>query len=48
MDPLGLEPYPPNGKGNYEDYYELTHEGEALNLNEYACWIADTRDADVQ
>ena len=28
----------------YEDFFELTHQGEALNLNEFATWIADTRD----
>ena len=27
----------------YEDYFELTCNGEVLNLNEYACLIADTR-----
>ena len=31
------------GIGNYEPFFELTKDGEAINLNEYACWIADTR-----
>ena len=39
-------------EGDYEDFFELTHDGEILNLNEQACWIADTRefplaDADI-
>ena len=40
---LGLKPTP-KGPGTYEDFFELTKEGDALNLNEYAAWIADTRD----
>lgn len=43
---LGLKPTP-KGIGAYEDFYELTEEGEALNLNEYAAWIADTRNTKV-
>ena len=41
---------PPAGKkiGDYEDFYELTKEGECLNLNEYAAYIADTREAACQ
>ena len=31
------------GEGCYERFYELTYEGEPLNLNEYAVQIADTR-----
>ena len=31
------------GPGAYEAFYELTYEGEPLNLNEAAVWIADTR-----
>ena len=42
MAKLGIVPAE-KGIGAYEDFYELTHEGEPLNLNEYACWIADTR-----
>ena len=40
---LGVQP-PGKAIGDYEDFFELTHEGEPLNLNEYACWIADTRE----
>ena len=28
---------------NYEEFYELTNDGKAINLNEYCAWIADTR-----
>lgn len=27
----------------YEEFYELTNDGKAINLNEYCTWIADTR-----
>lgn len=30
-------------RGDYEPFYELTFQGEPLNLNEAAAWIADTR-----
>ena len=30
-------------KGDYEAFYELTNQGEVINLNEYCAWIADTR-----
>lgn len=36
---------PPEGQYEYEDFFELTCNGEVLNLNEYACLIADTRRA---
>ena len=41
---------PPAGKkiGDYEDFYELTKEGDVLNINEYAAYIADTRETSVQ
>ena len=41
---------PPAGKkiGDYEDFYELTKDGDALNLNEYAAYIADTRKTPCQ
>ena len=40
----GLElPKPGKRKGDYEEFYELTIDGEAINLNEYCAWIADTR-----
>ena len=40
---------PPAGKkiGDYEDFYELTKEGDVLNLNEWAAHIADTRKTNV-
>lgn len=38
--------HPPEGQLEYERYYELTCDGEVLNLNEYACLIADTRIAE--
>ena len=40
---LGLEA-PPDKVGAYENIFELTYEGEPLNLNESATWIADTRE----
>ena len=43
---LGLTP-PEKGVGTYEDFFELTKHGEAINLNEYAAWIADTRDSEA-
>ena len=47
LDSIGVAP---GGKkiGDYEDFFELTREGEALNLNEYATYIADTRETTVQ
>ena len=33
-----------NEDGEYENNFELTYEGEPLNLNESAAWIADTRE----
>ena len=44
---LGVEP---TGKniGDYDDFYELTKDGDVLNLNEYAAYIADTRETKVQ
>ena len=49
LEDLGVE-VSPNEVGAYEDFYELTYEGEPLNLNEYATWIADTREivSDIQ
>ena len=32
------------GIGEYEDYFELTCEGEPMNLNEAAAWIVDNRE----
>ena len=31
-------------RGEYEDYFELTCEGEPMNLNEAAAWIVDNRE----
>jgi hypothetical protein len=46
LSALGIQP---SGKkiGDYEDFYELTKEGDVLNLNEYAAYIADTRETNV-
>ena len=42
---LGVESPAERAVGVYEDFFELTHQGEALNLNEFAAWIADTRES---
>ena len=35
-------------RGDYEAFYELTFQGEPLNLNESAAWIANTRTDDKE
>ena len=35
---------PPKQVGAYEAFFELTKDGEAMNLNEKAAWITDTRE----
>ena len=42
---LGVAPSKPGSVGHYEDFFEVTSEGEVVNLNEYSAWIADTREA---
>ena len=35
---------PESSRGDYEAYFEMTSEGEPMNLNESAAWIVDNRE----